>query len=95
MKQIQAKICMLGAFSGMIPIPAFQFLAKELNLVGSSCYGHDGPDPDFGLAVKLAPSYREELASLVTHTFALADVAKAFATAEDKSTGSVKVHVRP
>lgn len=88
-------ICMLGAFAGMIPIPAFQFLAKELNLVGSSCYAHDGPDPDFGLAVKLAPRYRDELAKLVTHTFAIDEVAQAFATAEDKTTGSIKVHVRP
>ena len=33
----------LGAFEGSPALPAFQFLGKELHLVGSSCYGHEGP----------------------------------------------------
>jgi threonine dehydrogenase-like Zn-dependent dehydrogenase len=88
-------IAMLGAFAGTPEVPAFVFMAKELRLVGSNCYGHDGPHGDFALATQLAQKYQDDLLPLVTHTFALDQVAEAFATAEDKSTRSVKVHVQP
>ncbi len=88
-------IGMVGAFDGSTPIPAFQFMAKELRMVGSSCYGHEGPEKDFAQATRLAAAYQDALVPLVTHTFALDEVEAAFATAEDKSTGSIKVHVRP
>jgi|TARA_B100000315_G_scaffold173231_1_gene161652 threonine dehydrogenase-like Zn-dependent dehydrogenase len=88
-------IAVLGAFTGAPPIPALMVMAKELHLVGSSCYAHDTPEGDFALATQLAQRHQDDLVALVTHTFALDQVAAAFATAEDKGTGSIKIHVRP
>ena len=86
---------MLGAFEGSPALPAFQFLGKELHLVGSSCYGHEGPEADFASAVRMAGDHQSDLVNLVTHTYALDQVAEAFDTGQDKGTGSIKVHIAP
>lgn len=88
-------IAMLGAFDGSPALPAFQFLGKELRLVGSSCYGHEGSESDFASAVRMAGDYQSDLLNLVTHTYKLDEAAEAFATAKDKRTGSIKVHITP
>jgi threonine dehydrogenase-like Zn-dependent dehydrogenase len=40
-------------------------------------------------------NHGDRLRSLITHRFSLADAAAAYATAADKSTRSLKVHVNP
>ena len=88
-------VVVLGAFGSDVALPATPLLLKEVRLVGAVCYGRTGPRTEFGLAVDLLGELLEPLAPLVTHTFPLARVSEAFATADDKSSGSIKVRLLP
>jgi threonine dehydrogenase-like Zn-dependent dehydrogenase len=70
-------------------------MMKEASLVGSFCYGDGEREPEFATAARLTGRLGSELAALTTHQFPLADVADAFATAGDKSTGAIKVTLTP
>ena len=88
-------IVMLGVFDADTPVPGLEFMMKELTLVGSSCYAFDSDRSDFAIAAAMLPGLGASLEPVVTHRFALDEVARAFATAMDKSTGSVKVQIQP
>ena len=89
-------IAVLGVFDGMVPINAFEMGQKELRIVNSNCYGRaDDAHTDFDIGLSLFRSQHDALRSLVTHRFPLDRVNDAFATAADKSTGSVKVVIEP
>jgi threonine dehydrogenase-like Zn-dependent dehydrogenase len=90
-----ARIVMLGVFEGDVRMPGLPFASKELTLIGSMCYARDARIGDFALATKLVVQHASAVAPLVTHRFALADIARAYATASDKTQGSVKVQVEP
>lgn len=88
-------IVKLGIFLGTTPIPSLVFFDKELTLIASNCYAFDGAQSDFACTTALLTDLGGELEPLVTHRFALQDVNKAFETALDKSTGSIKVQIAP
>jgi len=88
-------VSMLGVFEGDTPLPALEFSLKEVSLVGSNCYARFGAGSDFSAAVSLLRARLGDVRSLVTHHFALERVNEAFATAADKSTGSIKVTLAP
>lgn len=88
-------VVMLGIFEGNAGVPGFEFAVRELTLVGSSCYGRERPEADFGSAIRIVQQNRTPLAELVTHRFGLDQVPAAFATAADKTSGSVKVQIMP
>lgn len=69
---------------------------KEVRLVGSMVYNRPtGEAADFETALDVIAANATTLPSLVTHTFALADVQEAFTTAADKASGAVKVMLAP
>jgi L-iditol 2-dehydrogenase len=72
---------------------------KELVLRGSLTYGrhaHGGAtDDDFSDALALIADGRAPVAPLVTHTFPLAQIGRALATALGKQSGSIKVALQP
>lgn len=88
-------IVMIGVFDDETPLPALEFLGKELTLVGSNCYAIDADRGDFALAAAMLGSMRDRLAALLTHRFRLDEVRRGFETAMDKSTGAVKVQIQP
>ena len=88
-------VSMLGVFDGDTPLPALDFSAKELTLVGSNCYGRSGARSDFAIAVQLLADQFDTFRALVTHRFPLEEINRAFETAADKSTGSIKVAIHP
>jgi L-iditol 2-dehydrogenase len=90
-----ATIVMVGVFEGSPSLPGLGFLGKELTLRGSNCYAHDGRVGDFGLATELVARHRDLLPDLISHRFALDQVADAFAAAADKSAGAIKIQVMP
>ena len=90
-----ATIVMVGVFEGSPCIPGLGFMSKELTLRGSNCYAHDGRVGDFGLATELVARHRDLLPELISHRFALDQIAEAFAAAADKSAGAIKVQVTP
>ena len=89
-------VVMVGLFE---ETPAFDpglLLAKEVRLVGSMIYNRPaGARADFELALDCLAARSESLRALVTHTFALHDVQRAFDTAADKASGAVKVMLAP
>jgi threonine dehydrogenase-like Zn-dependent dehydrogenase len=87
------RIVMLGVFEGNPTLPGFQFFQKELTLAASNCYGREANVGDFALGTRLVSEHAAMLENLVTHTFSLDQIAQAFATAEDKSTRSIKVQI--
>ena len=89
------RIVMLGTFSGPKAIDLQRMMMKEVSLLGSFCYGTGEREPEFATAARLTARWRDELRALTTHQFALDDVSSAFATADDKSTGAIKVTLLP
>lgn len=87
------RISVLGLFQGSPQIPGMPFFFKELTLAVSNCYSREATISDFRLGCMLATEHADLIAPLVTHTFGLDQVAEAFATAEDKSTKSIKVQI--
>jgi threonine dehydrogenase-like Zn-dependent dehydrogenase len=90
-----ATIAMLGVFDGSPRLPGLPFAQRELKLVGSYCYAHDARVGDFAYATRLIAAQADVLGPLVTHRFKLDEVARAYATAADKSSRSVKVQIEP
>jgi len=86
-------IVVLGIFEGAPGLPAYEFVTRELSLVGSNCYAHDAPCTDFKTAVGIVDRHRAEIGALVTHRFALDEAGRAFETANDKRSGAVKVQL--
>jgi threonine dehydrogenase-like Zn-dependent dehydrogenase len=70
-------------------------MMKEVALLGSFCYGGGEREPEFATAARLTGRWTDELDALATHQFPLDDVAAAFATASDKTTGAIKVTLTP
>ena len=69
------------------------FFLKEARIVGSNCYGRPGRRSDYELAIEIMRRHAEQLRPMITHRFALDDVANAYAAADDKSSGAIKVQV--
>jgi len=86
-------IVMLGVFDSDPALPGFPFFQKELTLAASNCYGRERTLGDFALGCRLVVEQARTLTELVTHTFALDQVADAFATADDKRQRSIKVQI--
>ncbi len=87
------RVVILGVFSDPPPIDAFQLVVKEVELVGSILYGTGPARTEFAAATALIPQYAGELASLLTHEFPLSSTKGAFACANDKTQGAIKVTV--
>jgi len=89
-------ICLLGAFTHSPTLPALFVLAKELHIVGSFVYSRAGARADFDIVLDLLRRQGRRIAeTLITHRFPLAEIGRAFETAADKTTGSIKVTVAP
>ncbi len=89
------RVVLLGSFNEPKAVDLQQLMMKEVALLGSFCYGTRGGEPEFTTAAKLTGRWRHELGAFATHQFALDDVVDAFATADDKSTGAIKVTIQP
>lgn len=87
------RVSVLGLFTGPVQLNATLLLLKEVLAVGSITYGRPGLRADFEIAVDIVRRMRDRLQRLVTHRVPLDAIAQGFATAADKSTGSIKVTV--
>jgi threonine dehydrogenase-like Zn-dependent dehydrogenase len=97
------RIIVLGVFQEMVRLDPWPLLLKEATLTWSLCYTRDAvatepPDrggADFVEAVRLLAAYPDLFARVITHRVALAEIDRAFALADDKSSGAIKVSVTP
>jgi len=76
-------------------IPGQLVSLKEITLVPSSMYGRVGPSRDFEVAASILATRPEIGAALITHRFPLDAAAEAFATAQDRAAGAIKVVLEP
>jgi threonine dehydrogenase-like Zn-dependent dehydrogenase len=88
-------ISVLGLFDGAVSLPAFALLLKEGSLHWSNCYAQGPPRSDFADAVAILDAERDALAPLASRSFPLDEVDAAFALADDKRAGAVKVTLIP
>jgi threonine dehydrogenase-like Zn-dependent dehydrogenase len=89
------RIVLLGTFDGARPVDLQRLMMKEVGLLGSFCYGSGLREPEFATAARLTGRWATELSALTTHQVPLDQVAEAFRTADDKSTGAIKVTLLP
>ncbi|MBA2279999.1 MAG: alcohol dehydrogenase catalytic domain-containing protein [Acidimicrobiia bacterium] len=89
------RIALLGTFGTPRAVDLQRLMMKEVALLGSFCYGSGEREAEFGTAARLTGRWRSELRGLTTHQFPLEAVADAFATADDKTTGAIKVTITP
>ncbi len=87
------RIVVVGVFGTPRPTDFRDLVLKELEVVGSFIYGTVGSGSEFGAAVSRMGPVADELAALQSHHYPLAQVAQAFATADDKASLAVKVTI--
>ncbi len=84
-------IVLVGGYTKAIEAFMRPVVSKELNILGSICYGYTGLTKDFDAAIRLIASGRVDAAAIVTHRFSLDEIAEAFRAAADKKSGSIKI----
>ncbi len=89
------RVVVLGTFSEPRPVDLQRLMMKEGSIVGSFCYGGGVRATEFATAARLTGRWRDELSALTTHQLPLDQVAEAFAIADDKSSGAIKVTLQP
>ncbi|HEX4820906.1 MAG TPA: alcohol dehydrogenase catalytic domain-containing protein [Acidimicrobiales bacterium] len=89
------RIVVLGSFNDAKPVDLRALMMKEVALLGSFCYGSGDREPEFTTAARLTGRWRDELRAITTHQFPLDQISTAFDTANDKSTGAIKVTLVP
>ena len=92
---VGGRISVLGAFSQPVSIHPIVFFMKEPTIVGSNCYGRAGRQSDYELGIEIMRRRPDDFRRLITHRFAIDDIAEAYATADDKKSGAIKVTVTP
>jgi len=89
------RVVVLGTFSEPRLVDLQRLMMKEGSIVGSFCYGSGDRATEFATAASLTGRWQEELSSLTTHQRPLTEVADAFALADDKRSGAIKVTLTP
>ena len=89
----QGRIVVLGGFHRPITLDWLAPLLKEQSIIFSSCYSILDGRHDYELAIDLMATGAVQLKQMVTHKYPLEEIQRAFETAYDKSTGSVKVQI--
>jgi 2-desacetyl-2-hydroxyethyl bacteriochlorophyllide A dehydrogenase len=87
-------IVVLGVFTASVPFPALPVVAKELRVQGAMVYNRVGSRADFEIVQDLLARDGARIGeTVITHRFALDDIAAGFRTAADKTSGSIKVTI--
>jgi threonine dehydrogenase-like Zn-dependent dehydrogenase len=68
-------------------------MLKEISLVPSMFYSHNHEHNDFEDAVDMLVRHPELTTTLITHRFSLEESVRAFAVANDRQAGAIKVHI--
>jgi 2-desacetyl-2-hydroxyethyl bacteriochlorophyllide A dehydrogenase len=88
----EGKVAHIGWANDLPPLPVIPIMAKTLTVFG---VGGNGGRGQYERSLELVRSGRIDLAPMVTHRFALDDIAAAFETAASKAEGAIKVVVLP
>ena len=91
----QGSVAVLGIFPQPVLLNLMRPVLREVSITFPICYGVIDGRHDFEVAIEIIASGRARIDGMVTHRFPLEQAAAAFRTAADKSSGSLKVHIRP
>ena len=89
----QGRIVIVGGFRRPFEFDFLTPMLKEQNFVFSSCYNVLDGRHDYEVAIDIIASGKALIERMVTHRYALDEIQKAFETAYDKNSGSVKVQI--
>ena len=89
----QGRFVVIGGYRAPITIDWLRPMLKEQTIIFSSCYGIIDGRHDYEVAIDLMASRKVDLKPMVTHIYTLDEIQQGFATAYDKTTGSVKVQI--
>ena len=67
---------------------------KELEIAKRNKAANINGKHDFEIAVDILASGKHPYKEIVTHEYSLEDIQEGFKTAYDKTSGSIKVHIR-
>lgn len=70
-------------------------MLKEISVVPAMFYNHAHDHNDFADAASLVARAPQVAAAVVTHQFPLSDATEAFAVANNREAGAIKVHLHP
>ena len=91
----QGRVVEVGGFRKPLRFDWLPLLLNEVSILSVTCYGIQGGRHDYEVAIQMLAGERTRYQEVITHTFPLEEAQKAFDTAADKSTGSLKVHLTP
>jgi 2-desacetyl-2-hydroxyethyl bacteriochlorophyllide A dehydrogenase len=89
----RGRVALVGGYHKPLEIDLSKLVWAEPVVTGSNCYAYSGMIKDFDAAIDLISSGKVDATQIVTHHFALDEIAQAFEIAADKKSGSIKVHV--
>jgi L-iditol 2-dehydrogenase len=90
----KGRVLLLGVAAEPLLVPLRQVTQREIEVVGSFCYGVVDGKPDFVRAIEWLESGKLDVARLVSHVLPLSRVDEAFRMADEKADGAIKVAVR-
>lgn len=89
-------VIVIGIFTdGLTNIDALDMALREVEMVGAIIYGAPTGKAEYAMALDMLANNADTARTLITHRFPLAEANDAFATALDKSSNSIKVHINP
>ncbi len=89
------RIAVLGLFLSPVPVGGLLLTLKEVQLVGALTYCRPPAVSDFQVALRILSQHQEDARHLISHQFPLEEADRAFAAAQDKNSGALKVQVLP
>jgi len=89
-------VCILGIYTFRPELDVRTAYAKELTITWANSYSTWDGRSEYDIALELLASGRLNADPIITHHYPLAQIAEAFAAAEDKKgSGAIKVMVHP
>ena len=89
----QGQVVNLGGIKVPMEIDLLDPLLREISIVSVTCYDVIDGVHDYEVAIDLLASGNVPYREIVTHENSLDDIQDGFATAYDKTSGSIKVHI--
>ena len=89
----QGTMVYLGGIKEPMEVDLFNPMLREIKIISSNCYGIIDGVHDYQVAINLLATGQYPYREAVKHRYNLEQIAPAFNTAFDKTTGAIKVHI--
>ena len=92
----RGRVLILGLFTQPVEVNVQSVMQGQAKVIGGNAYcRRPGQPTDYDAALAIVRAEADRARAIVTHRFPLDQAAEAFATAADKSSGSIKVMICP